>query len=669
MEILLIILLLLTLILVTNIIGHYITIIPTALIQIIAGVLVALVMNGFTIEVESEWFLLLFIAPLLYNDSAHYPREELWRMRLSILGNAILLVLLTTVIGGYFVHWLIPAIPLAAAFALAAILSPTDPVAVNGIAKRVHIPERIMNLVRGESLINDASGLVGFSYAVAAVVTGYFSIGDAAGNFLYMFIIGAVVGTALSIMMIWIRFKLRRTGIEDVVFYSLLQILTPFIIFFVAEELLHASGVIAVVAGGIIYSLNKDRTENLIAQEQILTDNIWSIIAYVLNGTIFLLLGLTLPDATRSLFENEAISNWLLFGYIGAIGLVVLGIRWIWTALFNRIDYYVFKSKDALKPTFRQDLITTLVGVRGTITMVGVLSLPFLTNLGEAFPERGLIIFLAAGVICFTLIAATLLLPVLSQEGSSHQPQLNINKHKQRMLLRAIQKIRSETTEQNAQAAYDLLSEYNAMLHMIQVKDKDSNELKAYNEEVTQARLQAIKLEREFTHAYIEMHQVPPLVAKEVKHSLVHREKSIQSSTTVRIYNILTDILYIRKRDQLPPEQLQLITQFEHKLHSTVYAQMIEHLKEKGLGCSPEVTQKIIHLYKRMQLKNEAMNSSMKQTDLEEHREILCLRAIEEQRKEISAMFNEDIISIEEAKELRRFVNYIEGVVLYEHVE
>ncbi|MGE7624357.1 cation:proton antiporter [Viridibacillus sp. NPDC096237] len=128
----------------------------------------AIFANEMTLQLESEWFLLLFVAPLLYNDGRNFPREELWKMRAPILGNAIILVLLTTLGGGYFIHWLISEIPLAATFALAAILSPTNPVAVNGIAKRIQIPEKILNLVRGESLINDASGLVAFKFAVAA---------------------------------------------------------------------------------------------------------------------------------------------------------------------------------------------------------------------------------------------------------------------------------------------------------------------------------------------------------------------------------------------------------------------------------------------------------------------------------------------------------------------
>ncbi|MGO4375320.1 cation:proton antiporter, partial [Paenibacillus sp. MCAF20] len=140
MELLMTIILLLVCLVISNIISHYVPLIPTALTQIAIGVGIALLFKEFHLEIETEWFLLLFVAPLLYNDGRYFPRDELWKMRAPIFGNAIILVLLTTICGGYFIHWIIPDIPIAAAFALAAILSPTDPVAVNGIAKRIHLP-------------------------------------------------------------------------------------------------------------------------------------------------------------------------------------------------------------------------------------------------------------------------------------------------------------------------------------------------------------------------------------------------------------------------------------------------------------------------------------------------------------------------------------------------
>ncbi|HJF34357.1 MAG TPA: Na+/H+ antiporter [Sporosarcina psychrophila] len=671
MGILISIFALLILLLITNIIAHYVTILPTALIQILVGVICALVIKDFTIEVETEWFLLLFIAPLLYNDGAHFPREELWKMRASILGNAIILVLLTTIVGGVFVHWMIPAIPLAAAFALAAILSPTDPVAVNGIAKRIHLPDQIMNLVRGESLINDASGLVAFNFAVLAVVTGYFSITNAAGNFLYMFIVGALLGVGLGLIINRLRYALRRRGLVDVVFHSLLQILTPFIIFFIAEEMFHASGVIAVVAAGIIYTIVKERTENFIAQEQVLTDNIWSIIAFILNGVIFLLLGLTLPTAMRSLLENEQISNWLLLGYVLALGFVVLGIRFVWSHSFNYFNYISSESITE-KPTLKTSLITSLVGVRGTITMVGVLSIPLYTASNDLFPERSLIIFLAAGVILMTLIVATIFLPILSKDEANEQTtDLDLNGEKQRMILGAIQEIKSQQTVENTSIVYELLNEYTLMLHMLQSKNKNEEELRVYKEQLTVERLHCLVLERQYVEVYRKEHEVKPNILKSIEKSISVREKVIKSVGNRYIGQKLYQVLKNWKLGRLNEEELTRFLETEDAIQKFTFEKVLADLEERATASDqPEVLHSIIYYYNRLMNKKELPPKvEAVQSIMDEQKEILSLNAIEGQRKEISKMFEDGAINTEEAKELRRFVNYLESVVLYEYVE
>lgn len=277
---------------------------------------------------------------------------------------------------GLFIHWMIDEIPLAAAFALAAILSPTDPVAVNGIAKRVRLPKKVLNLVRGESLINDASGLVAFNYAITAVVTGYFSWQEAALDFSYKFVAGGILGLVLALLLIGIRLALRRQGIIDVTFHTLLQILTPFFIFIISEDVLHASGVIAVVVAGIIHSLVREQTATLVAEEQVLTENIWTILLFILNGIVFLLLGMSIPASMSGILENPEMGLGLIFSYVIAIGLVILGIRFIWAYLFSIYEYNYGKIAPDSKPSFKTSLLVSLTGVRGTVTMVGVLSIP-----------------------------------------------------------------------------------------------------------------------------------------------------------------------------------------------------------------------------------------------------------------------------------------------------
>lgn len=415
MDLLTIIFLLMLGLLISNIVGHYIPFVPMALTQIVFGIIIELIIGDYDFQIGAEWFLLLFVAPLLYNDGRHFSREELWGMKSQIFGNAFILVILTTILCGYVINRLIPGIPIAAALALAAILSPTDPVAVNGIAKRIRIPERVMILVRGESLINDASGLVAFKYAIAATVTGYFSLREAILDFSYTFLIGAIAGMLLGLLITFVRFTLHKNGINDTVFHSLLQILTPFGVYLITEDVLHASGVIAVVAAGIIHSIVREHTETYMAQEQLLTENTWSMVLFVLNGFVFLLLGMNIPTAMVDIISNPDIGNWLAFGYVAVIGLTILAIRFIWSYVSKAYNYY-FKKSDSEKPEIREAIITTLAGVRGAVTMAGVLTIPAFLGNGEIFPARSLLIFTAAGVILLLLILATVFLPLLCKK-------------------------------------------------------------------------------------------------------------------------------------------------------------------------------------------------------------------------------------------------------------
>jgi len=659
MEILISILFLLVLLLVTNVLAHYIPFIPIALIQIAVGIIVALVAQNFTIEIESEWFLLLFIAPLLYYDGAHFPREQLWKMRLPILGNAIVLVLLTTIIGGFFVHWMIPSIPLAAAFALMAILSPTDPVAVNGIAKRVHIPERIMNLVRGESLINDASGLIAFKYAVAAIVTGYFSIQSATTDFLYMFFIGALIGVIGALALFWIRLHLRRIGIVDVTFFVLLQVLTPFILFFLSEEVFHASGVISVVAGGIIASIIKEKAESIIAQEQVVTQHVWSILTFTLNGIIFILLGLMLPTATNSVLVSEEIRNSVLILYVLAIGLIILFIRFLWTMLFNLLEKQRFKNNDI--STIKDHIITTLVGVRGTITMVGILSLPLIINGGGLFPERQLLLFLAAGVILFTLIMATIFLPLLSTQEALQQS--NLMHEKRKMIEHAIHSIQLETVEENAPIALSLTNQYKAMLLNIE-REQSEGALQTYKQKILEARKLGMELEIYYTNQYMAEHGFNQLTQSEINYILKERKDTLNNRSFTLLKRRLRYFLRERKLSKLPANAIEQINHTKKELIDYVSSSIIRHVRETK-DYPSDIAQRVEMHYRHLQYASNKMVPS-NQEEIKEH---LALIAIEAQRSLINEWYQAGNINGEVAKELRRFVNNLESVILLEEEE
>lgn len=675
MNLLITVLLLLLLLLISNIISHYLPSIPTALIQIGLGIWVALIFKDFSFEIETEWFLLLFVAPLLYNDGRHFPREELWRMRASIFGNAIILVLLTTIGGGYFIHWMIPDIPIAAAFALAAILSPTDPVAVNGIAKRIRIPEKVLHLVRGESLINDASGLVAFNYAVAAVVTGYFSLKEAIFNFTYMFIAGAVLGLVLGLLITWIRYTLRREGINDVTFHSLLQIMTPFIIFMITEELLHASGVIAVVVAGIVHALVKERTEILVAEEQVLTENIWSIVLFTLNGIVFLLLGLNIPSSMVETVANPNMGNWLVIGFVIAIGIVILAIRFIWSYVFSYYEFRNEKTATAIKPNFKNTLVISLTGVRGAVTMAGVLSIPYFLMSGGVFPERSLILFLAAGVILFTLIVATIFLPLLSRDENvvgEAQAFIDINEAKRKILLTAVKTIRQEMNEDNESAAYELMNEYKGMFHQIK-PETHSQETAVYQEKMKEIRLLGLKAERKYIHHIMEKDGIDAAIYETFERSLDHREEAlsnnVRSGTIFLIGSMLRGLRkflhYYRKDKEARIAKLRIGQVIQLNALEAAKDCLERYKLEHG---DSEIVDVVIFDYCRLVDRVKKPSSRFNEKS-EEQKEEIRLKVMDVERAEIHQLYESREISREQAKELRRFVNYIESVTLHEYVE
>ncbi|AVK46829.1 sodium:proton antiporter [Clostridium sp. MF28] len=677
MDLLMTILLLMGCLLISNIISHYVPSIPTALTQIVLGVIIAFAFKHTSFELEEEWFFLLFVAPILYNDGKYFPREELWKMRRSIFGNSLILVLLTTIGGGYFIHWMIPGIPLAAAFALAAILSPTDPVAVNGIAKRIHIPEKVLNLVKGESLINDASGIVAFNYAIAAVVTGYFSLKDAILNFSYLFLAGAVLGVIFALILTLIRFNLRKEGINDVVFHSLLQILAPFVIFIITEEFLHASGVIAVVVAGIVHSLISRRFETSIAEEQVLTENIWSIILFVLNGIVFLLLGLNIPLSMSETIADPNIGNLKAIGYVIAIGFVILAIRFIWSYISAFYEYRLSKSKNIEVPNVKIALLTSLTGVRGTVTMAGVLSMPFFLDNGDTFPERSLILFLTAGVILFTLICATIFLPFLCKGELEEDKQIgdkNLIEAKNKLLLAGIKAVESEINDENESVAYELIHEYKHISQNLRFEQTSSAVEKNFNhQEMVEIQLIALKAERKYINELMGKSEIDEQVFKALDKSLDYREEvflrnpSQDTMFLVRKLTRATKIFYkkFKKRKEIKLNNLKLVKDIQLKSFQAAIEALEEYLRShEGSNAAQDVI-----LYYRTMINRFKGNVVKYNEESIKQKEELRIKAMDIERSAVRNMYESGEITREESNELRRYINYIESVILYKHAE
>ncbi|MCL2344917.1 MAG: Na+/H+ antiporter [Desulfobulbus sp.] len=410
---------------VTGIVARYLPAVPLPLIQIAMGALLSWPQQGLHIALDPELFLLLFIPPLLFADGWRIPKREFFAFWRPVLRLALGLVLFTVLGLGVLIHWLIPAMPLPVAFALAAVVSPTDAVAVSAITRHLGMPNKTMSVLEGESLLNDASGLVALKFAVAATVTGAFSWQGAVVNFLWIALAGLAVGIVLGWSYARLREQVtRRLGDVAATQMVVLMVLLPFAAYLLGESI-GASGILAAVAAGITTNF-ADLGRGDFVSERLQSENTWSMIESAFNGAVFLLLGLQLPSIVVTTLEADKVDFWQLAAHVLILSTALLALRWFWFALglqgrhLRVLVSSQLAGHSAPDQTARQRRVAWLIsgigalaGIRGAVTLAGALSVPLLARGGHPFPERDLLIFLAAGTILFTLIAGSVGLPIL----------------------------------------------------------------------------------------------------------------------------------------------------------------------------------------------------------------------------------------------------------------
>ena len=533
-------------------------------IQVVIGLLVALVLPSVQeVHLESELFMLVFIAPLLFNETRETNIRALLLNLNSILSLAIALVIVSVLSVGYALHLMVPSIPLAAAFALASALGPTDAATVTALKSNIHLTHRQQTLLSGESLINDASGVVAFQFSIAAAVTGAFSLVDATGSFAVLFVGGIAMGVVTGFAFSAVNAMLGRLGYEDTVANVLYEVLTPFLVYLLAETF-HVSGVLAVVAAGLVIALpRRQNNKALFARQKLVSDSTWKVISFLINGTLFVFLGMELPLAVLP-GTNGGLNILQILGIVVAITLFMHAVRFAWLyALETRklhkggrlctgkddvddeIDSVGSGSidgekgaagsspadgkKDAadgssdgekpdeqLKPTcaikpisitsaelIKNVLVTTIAGAKGAVTLSIILTLPMMTQSGAAFPQRDLLITIAAGVILATLLLADNLLPVLSKspDADSDLPE-RLHKGEIAVLEATLAELRSMLQSENAISKYlpalrFTITRYTNRLFAARITAPDSGklvkELVLHETDVQQKRLEELR--------------------------------------------------------------------------------------------------------------------------------------------------------------------------------
>ncbi|WP_421940616.1 Na+/H+ antiporter [Pedobacter sp.] len=375
---------------------------------VIAGLLISIIPGIPSVKIEPELIFIIFLPPLLYEGAFQVSWKEIWKLRRIITSFAFIIVFLTAISVAFVANAYIPGFSLALGFVLGGIVSPPDAVSTGAILKYVKIPKNYSTVLEGESLFNDASSLIIFRFALVAVATGQFIWQDAALSFSWMVIGGIGIGLTLA----FIFLKVHKSFPTDVNMDIILSLAAPYIMYIAAEEV-HSSGVLSVVSGGLFLSIR--RHEWLKTPESRLKGfNVWESFTFLINGIVFLIIGLDLPEITEGL-KNEGIGISEAIGYGLLITIILIFVRFIasYGAVITTLIMRNFIKVADPNPERKSPLLFGWTGMRGVVSLAAALSIPVTIQNGQPFPHRDLILFITFVVILLTLIVQGLTLPSL----------------------------------------------------------------------------------------------------------------------------------------------------------------------------------------------------------------------------------------------------------------
>lgn len=495
--------------------------IPYPIAFVIGGVGLAFAHNIPRPHFDPEVILLIVLPPLLYSAAWNTDWVELKRNWAPISMLAIGLVLFTTAAVAVVVHTLVPGYGWPLAFTLGAIVSPPDAVASEAIFERLAIPRRLAAIINGECLVNDATALVLYRFAVAAAVTGGFSIAQASGAFFYVALVGIGIGIAVALILEYALRVINRHGFDDATTGSVILLLAPFGAYLPAEHF-HVSGVLAAVSAGIMLS---QRSRHFIdSGTRLLSSATWHLLTYMLNAFAFLLIGLQLPSIIAEL--EPRVRDSLVTGLAICVAVIVVRFAWVFvTGGLERVRHRMFHSHGPVT-TWQGNTVIGWAGMRGIVSLAAALALPY--TLGEEpFPQRSETIFFTVCVVFSTLVLQGLTLGRLiawlgvAETSKTHRIETSVR-------IRALQagaaRLRQSLKEgDNAQIelASRILSEYELRIGALQGAASKDEQL-ALAESLVDRRLQmaAIEAERTEITAMRRAGDIPDDVFRSIEYDL-----------------------------------------------------------------------------------------------------------------------------------------------------
>ncbi|RSJ22412.1 Sodium, potassium, lithium and rubidium/H(+) antiporter [Streptococcus intermedius] len=421
MNLLLYIIIFLSVLIVSNAMNKLFPSLPTPLVQILLGIGLRFLLPIGRFHLETEIFLAHIIGPLLFREAEESDVTSILKHWQIVVYLIFPVIFLSTLSLGFLAHVLWAVLPLAACIAVGAALGPTDLVAFASLSERFTFPKRVENILKGEGLLNDASGLVAFQFALMAWMTGTFSIKQASFSLLISIIGGFIVGSFTAFLNRQLQKLLHTVRALDIAGELLLELSLPLLTFFLAEEI-HVSGIIAVVVAGIFKASRFKRITLLEAQVNIVTDTIWQTVTFMLNGSVFVILGIELETIAEPILKNPVYDNFWLLLTILLLTIVLFAIRFVMIS-----GFYFLRSlrlKKRMSNYWRDMALLTFSGVKGTVSIATILLIP--TALEKKYP---LLLFLVAGVTLLSFLTGLVVLPRLSEnkeESSDYLMQIAI---------------------------------------------------------------------------------------------------------------------------------------------------------------------------------------------------------------------------------------------------
>ncbi|WRM55224.1 sodium:proton antiporter [Staphylococcus aureus] len=676
MEIFETILIFIAVVILSSFVHTFIPKVPLAFIQIFLGMLLFITPIPVQFNFDSELFMVTMIAPLLFVEGVNVSRVHLRKYIKPVMMMALGLVI-TTVIGvGLFIHWIWLDLPIGAAFAIAAILCPTDAVAVQAITKGKVLPKGAMTILEGESLLNDAAGIISFKIAVGVLVTGAFSLVDAVQLFLIASIGGAVVGLLIGMALVRFRLTLMRRGYENINMFTIIQLLTPFVTYLIAE-LFHASGIIAAVVAGLVHGFERDRIMQVRTQLQMSYNHIWNILGYVLNGFVFSILGFLVPEVIIKIIKTEPHNLIFLIGITIVVALAVYLFRFVWVYVLYPYFYLAISpfqkmmtKNDDDNPTTEKPpkrslyaLIMTLCGVHGTISLAIALTLPYFLAGHHAFTYRNDLLFIASGMVIISLVVAQVLLPLLTKPAPKTViGNMSFKVARIYILEQVIDYLNQKSTFETSFKYGNVIKEYHDKLAFLKTVEKDDENSK----ELERLQKIAFNVETKTLESLVDEGQITNSVLENYMRYAERTQVYRQASLIRRMIVLLRGAL-LKRRVQTRVNSASSLSVTDNlmelnKINKLVHYNVVSRLSKETTKDNTLEVGMVCDGY-LMRIENltpsNFFNSASEDTITK-----IKLNALREQRRILRELIDTDEVSEGTALKLREAINYDEMVIV-----